>query len=151
MISSSSLVLTPRQVEKLMISRGQKFTDTKGERQFAEYQQSRVMRLVQNVTLQFYDGVALRFFDFQCDFLKQRYPEMTFNPLYVGSYDTDFEIDGKGHKEKNDAWKDSLKVAAGLKVIHIPEPVTKEEHWGYLDKKISKALDSEEMVHHIAG
>jgi hypothetical protein len=148
--------LTPHQVSKLMIQRANKKTNTKGEQQFDDYQQSRILNLAhgangEGVTLSFYDELALKYFDFQCDFLRYRFPGMSFAIGYIGAYECDFEIDGKGHKDKWDSWKDALKVAAGVKVIHIPEAVTVEEHWAYLDKELDKALKSKEMVHYIAG
>ena len=146
--------MTPHQTKLLMIQRANKKFNTKGERQFDEYQQSRVMGLYhgargEGLNLSFYDEVVVKYFEFQCDFLRPRYPGLAFSTSYLGSYDVDFEVDGKGHKEKWDEWKDALKAKAGLKVIHIPEAVTKEAHWPYLDKQIQKALDSKEMVHHV--
>jgi hypothetical protein len=144
--------MTPRQVEKLMISRANKKTDTKAERQFAIYLDSRLIAHAHDISLRFYDMEALKFYTFQCDFLRYRYAEpMKKVREWVGNYDVDFEVDGKGHKEKNDPWKDALKSADGIKVIHIPEPITAEKHWTYLDKELQKAFDSKEMIHHIAA
>jgi hypothetical protein len=149
--------LTPNSVKKMMIARADKKSNTKGERQFDDYQESRLLSLRhghagEGTVLSFYDQMEAKFFDFQCDFLRIRYgPEVPYIIDNVHAYDVDFEIDGKGHKEKWDAWKDALKVAAGLRVIHVPEEITVEEHWPYLDKQIDKALKAKEMVHYIAG
>lgn len=155
--------MTPRQVSQLMIDRANKKFDTKGERQFDEYQQSRVMNLRhghagEGTTLKFYDQVSCKFFDFQLDFLTLRYPGMSYNIDALSSYTEDFEVDGKGHKTKWDPWKDDLKATAGLVVFHIPEAITKEEHWPYLDKQIQKCRegkcrceDKKKGIHYIAG
>jgi hypothetical protein len=152
-----------------MIERANKTFNTKGERQFDSYQESRIMNLVhgqngEGVTLAFYDEVALKYFSFQMDFvqLKQSPFENAGVVIAVSgidSIDTDYEIDGKGHKEKWDSWKDLLKVKAGIKrVVHIPEAVTKEEHWSYLDKEIERCRQGkcrcenrDKGIHYIAG
>lgn len=143
--------MTPNQVRNLMIERANKLTGTKGERQFEDYQQSRVMGLLSDKSLSFYDQLSQKYFSFQLDFVRLRYPTLNMNLSYVGTFDVDFEIDGKGHKEKWDSWKDGLKAEADIKVIHIPDAVTKEEYWPYLDKQLTRALAHKEMVHYIAA
>ena len=129
--------MTKRQVERLMISRQGKTWNTAPERNFDEYQQSRGLGLIMNKTLPFVaeNRVGqLQRYDFQCDFLMP--DDKTFT--------VDFEIDGKGHKEKNDPWKDTVKNSRGLKVIHIDGELTKKKWWGELDRAINAALLSKE-------
>lgn len=142
--------MTPRQTEKLMIKRASKLSHTIGECLFNDFQEAHHMGLLWDVSLNFYDIKNLKYFRFQCDFLRpSNRPE---NPLRVwNGYDVDFEIDGKGHKCKNDNWKDLLKNQDGLKVIHIPDEIVVPKFWDYLDQELGKALMGSEMVVHIAA
>ncbi|MDE1854619.1 MAG: hypothetical protein KGI38_12865 [Thaumarchaeota archaeon] len=129
--------MTKRQVEKLMISRQGKAWNTEPERNFDLYQKSRGLNLIMNRSLPFVaenrEGVNQRY-DFQCDFLRPT----------DESFDIDFEVDGRGHKEKNDPWKDAVKNRSGLKVIHIDGELTKKKWWDELDRAISRAILSKE-------
>lgn len=86
---------------------------------------------------------------FQIDFGKIR--------LNVGNgirghpIEEDFEIDGKGHKDKPDKWKDAIKNSEGTRGIHVPGEVTEEEHWSYLDMEIAKARASPSMTYYVDG
>lgn len=130
--------MTKRQVERLMIDRANKIWDTEPERNFAEYCRSREILVVQNKTLPFVapnrQGTLQRY-DFQCDFLR---------PSRQTTYDIDFEIDGKGHKDKNDEWKDGVKNRSGLKVIHIDGELVKKKWWVELDKTLNAAILSKD-------
>lgn len=125
--------MTKRQVEKLMISRQGKIWNTKPEQLFNEYQLSRGLNLVQNHTLPFVaenrQGLPQQY-DFQCDFLRPT----------DSHFDVDYEIDGRGHKEKNDPWKDEVKAKAGLRVIHVPGVLCEKKWWPYLDRQLPMAL-----------
>ena len=136
--------MTKRAVEKLMITRQGKAWNTEPERNFDDYQRDRGLGLVMNRSLPFAaenrEGVMQRY-DFQCDFLR---PTDT-------TFDIDFEVDGKGHKEKNDYWKDKVKNRAGLKVIHIDGELTKRKWWPELDRAINAALLSKEPTVRIAA
>lgn len=137
--------MTPSQTKRYMISRANKYTNTKGETQFNEYQLSRSMKLRHDVRLSFFDPRA-QMFTFQCDFLLAN---CTFPTEVSSCYSVDFEIDGKGHKTKWDDWKDTLKVKAGLTVVHIPEPITASRYWYYLDAQIRQALFGTEKVFYV--
>lgn len=129
-------------VKKLMISRAGKTWNTRPERLFDEYQRSRGLGLVQHRTLPFVAenrAGRLQRFDFQCDFLRP----VDSQPF---GFDIDFEVDGKGHSDKNDPWKDGVKNGQGLKVIHIPGDICHRRFWGYLDEQISRAILSSEAI-----
>ncbi len=141
--------VTPRALQREMIKRNSKqgvIWET--ERRFNEYAESRVMCLQWDMygtrTLPFIapnrKGVLTRY-DFQLDFLHPTFP-------HGNSYDEDWEIDGKGHKDKNDAWKDEIKNKAGIRVYHVPGELTAERYWPDLDKKITAArLEKAGTVH----
>lgn len=114
---------------------------SKAEVLFNDYQESRGLGLIWGKTLPFYDYENKSSWNFECDFL---------NPTDSGSFDIDFEIDGEHyHRTKvvngiqvsagTDAWKDAVKNANGLKVIHIPAPIVEKKFWSYLDEMIPKA------------
>ena len=117
-----------------MIDRLGRTWNTRPERQFDDYQRSRGLGLVQNVILPFVSENRvgrLQRWDFQLDFAR---------PLDAGGYDVDFEVDGQGHNDHNDFWKDNVKNQRGLKVIHIPGILTGKKWWPYLDSQLPKAL-----------
>jgi hypothetical protein len=137
--------MTKRQTERYMISRAGKIWNTEPEQRFNEYQLSRGLNLVQNKTLPFVAenrAGQLQRYDFQCDFLR---------PMEPTGFDIDFEVDGKGHKEKNDPWKDAVKNKAGLKVIHVPGEFTKRKWWAELDKALNAALLSKDATVNLAA
>ena len=128
-----------KRIQGLMIDRANKTWDTDPERNFAEYCKSREILVVQNKTLPFVApnrAERLQRYDFQCDFLRPA--------IHGTTYDIDFEIDGKGHKDKNDDWKDSVKNRSGLKVIHIDGELVKKKWWGELDRALNAAILSKE-------
>ena len=138
------MTLTRRMLTRAMIARNGKTWNTRPERRFNEYQVSRGLGLVQNVSLLFTDidmeGARIGY-DFQLDFARPT----------DHTYDIDFEIDGKGHKDKADRWKDGVKNRQGLKVIHIPGVLTERKWWAYLDKALNAAMLSSDATVYIAA
>ena len=122
--------LTPKMLGKMMVMRNGKKWNTKPERLFNEYQESRGMGLVQNVSLPF--AGQHETLTFQLDFARPT----------DHTYDIDFEIDGKGHKDKWDRWKDEIKNRQGLKVIHIPGVLCEKKWWQVLDEQLPQAMIS---------
>src|SRR2546426_11486022 len=144
--------LTPRMMKAAMIQKAAKSSHTAPERAFNAYQESRGMNLLWDKLLEFvtYDPDYFPI-TFQCDFVH-------FNGISLKDehYDIDYEIDGEkfhssGRQKRKDDWKDKIKARAGIKVIHIPAAVTAKRYWPYLDAEIKKALESKEMIIHIAG
>jgi hypothetical protein len=144
--------LTKPMLRQAMIDRNGKKWNTRPERLFNEYQISRCLGLIQNVNV----GMVAKdrdgrenCFVFQLDFARpkdrDRYAATGFHDLDAG-YDVDYETDGDGHKAKNDAWKDEVKNAHGLKVLHIPGWLCEKKWWGNLDAAIPKALASGKMA-----
>lgn len=131
-------------MQRMMISRYGKAYNTAPERRFDDYQRSRNLGLVMNHTLPFvaenHQGVPQRY-DFQMDFLRPIKLSAT-----GATWDVDLEIDGKGHKEKNDEWKDTMKASHGLKTIHIPGILTEKKYWWVLDRDLPNALLSKDSV-----
>ena len=121
--------LTSKKVLKAaMIARANKKVDTKPERQFKAYAESRKMELIQDVK------VVCGGFDFQLDFAHSAYH----------TFDYEIEIDGpyhdSGRQLAKSLWKDALKNRQGLKVVHIPAILTNKKWWPYLDQMLPKAL-----------
>ncbi|MDE3215963.1 MAG: hypothetical protein KGO03_06165 [Gemmatimonadota bacterium] len=61
------------------------------------------------------------------------------------TYDVNYEVDGNHYhgsdiQHGKDMWKDGLKNAQGLKVVHIPAILTERKWWRYLDAQLPKAL-----------
>ena len=139
--------MTPRQIQKTLIQLADKKVGTRGERQFKAYAESRVMNLKQDVSINFFD-ISGNKFTFQLDFVDARHIS---DDICPGCIKVDYEVDGLGHKTKWDAWKDEIKSQSHVKVIHIPEAVTVEKWWSYLDVQLGEALRSEEMIHYIAA
>jgi hypothetical protein len=133
------MTLSPHMLAKAMIDRAGKKWNTVPERNFNQYQISRGLGLMmnQNVSLLAVNRMGiLQAFDFQCDFLRPKdfasYARTGYHDPAKG-FDRDYEIDGAGHSEKNDPWKDSVKVAHGITPIHIPGSLTKPHYWPVLD------------------
>ena len=139
-----AMTLTRRMLTRAMIARNGKTWNTRRERRFNDYKISRGLGLVQNVSLPFVDvdleGARIRY-DFQLDFARPS----------DSTYDIDFEIDGKGHKDKTDHWKDGVKNKQGLKVIHIPGVLTEKKWWAYLDNALNAAMLSTDATVNIAA
>lgn len=132
--------MTPKQLQSMMIKRRSKAFDTKGERDFAEFAKKKGFYFIQNVKEFFPNTEHGPDFEFQMDFVRK------------GRFDLvelDIEIDGKGHKEKWDYWKDAIKNQNHVKVIHIGAELCKRKYWDYLEKELQKALASESMVVYI--
>jgi hypothetical protein len=148
-------MLTPNQLRQAMITKAGKRWNTTPERRFNEYQISRHLSIMQNQTVTF-DAIARDGgpfpATFQLDFARPRdwdcYSRTGFHDEKAG-FSVDYEIDGEGHKDKNDPWKDSIKNANGLKVIHIPGWLCHKDYWGNLDCAIPKALASKKMTIHL--
>jgi hypothetical protein len=126
-------VLSKKQLSKYMITKRGLVVGTRPERLFNEFQLDRGLGLVWNVTLPF-SGGGMRY-DFQLDFAR---------PTESG-FDVDFEVDGKAfhsseRQMRKDAWKDRVKNAQGMKVIHIPAILCEKVWWDYLDRAIARAL-----------
>jgi hypothetical protein len=149
--------LTPKMLRGAMIDKAGKKWDTKPERLFAEYARLRGMGLLQNQTVS-YQALNRRgfmqTFDFQLDFARPRdWQRYAITGLHLASepFEIDFEVDGEGHNFKNDKWKDEVKTANGLKVVHIPGGVCEKKYWEYLDKAIPLALENPDPVVKIVG
>ncbi|MDE1824366.1 MAG: hypothetical protein KGH74_03635 [Candidatus Micrarchaeota archaeon] len=111
--------------------------NTRPEQNFNSYQVSRGMGLVQNVKLPFTDLEKHHGYTFQLDFAHPN----------DHTYDVDYEVDGSHYHGSDrqlakDEWKDRLKNAQGLKVIHVPAVLTEKKWWAYLDEWLPKALVS---------
>lgn len=134
--------MTPKQLQKHMIKRNNKSAYTKPEMDFAAFAKEKGFDLAQNAIVAFL--VEGKRFDFQMDFVKR-------HGFKFWEIQVDIEIDGKGHKAKWDHWKDEIKAANGIKVIHVPGELTKKNWWFYLNSQLKKALESKEMVIYIDG
>ena len=93
-----------------------------------------------------------RAFTFQLDFARpldwESYRVTGFSNC-GNKYDLDVEVDGRDYhssdiQRRKDNWKDGIKVAHGLKVIHIPAEICERKWWDYLDSEYTKALESVE-------
>lgn len=130
--------MTPKQLQNAMIKRNNKSAYTKPEQAFVEFCKENAFYYHQNLKEKFFHNCE--WFDFQMDFVRlNEYAQI----------DLDIEIDGKGHKEKWDHWKDEIKAANGIKVIHIGAELTKKHWWFYLNLKLKEALASSDMVVYI--
>jgi hypothetical protein len=131
--------MTPAMLKSYMIAKQGKSVGTRPETLFDQFQRSRGLGLVMNVSLPFHDAGAR--YDFQLDFASS-------------ALDVDYEIDGKefhssDRQVRKDAWKDGVKNAHGLKVVHVPAILTERHWWEYLEREIRRALASEERTVYI--
>lgn len=155
--------LTPTQVRNLMIGRALERQRALGlhsrpERLFNDFQLSRNMALLWDRTVDVYDPEEKRGYSYQLDFVEPRPGLVLWDEVRKpDSYVVNFQIDGwKFHHTptqlSRDKWEDEVKFANGLKkVIHIPEAITKPQHWAYLEAKIATARQSDKRAEYIPG
>jgi hypothetical protein len=130
-----------------VVERDGKRWNTKPERLFNDYQRSRELGLIQNVTLTFpVVGVSAKTaVRFQLDFARpvdyEVYAATGFHDPNA-KFDVDFEIDGSGHFRPADPWKDKIKNLAGMRVVHVDGRLCEKKQWERLDSELGGAIAS---------
>ena len=153
-------VMTPRMLERKFIDRAGRMVNTQPERDFQAFVDAHSLPYKMNEARQFMArdrrGV-LRTFNFQLDFVEFADPEV-FREWKVTGFvrsdarvKTDFEVDGKGHKDSSDPWKDAAKNAAGVKVVHIPSFMCRRRMWTGLLESLRTALRQPELTVYLDG
>ena len=146
---------TPRMIQRAMIDRNGKTFNTSCEREFQAFVDLHDLPFKQNESRDFMARDRQeepRIFTFQLDFVEFADPEVfrTYKAtgyLPVGAtVKTDYEVDGKDHKDSSDPWKDRAKNAAGVKVIHIPGFLCRKKMWPALFESLRAARASPHMT-----
>ena len=124
--------------------------NTKPERLFNDYQRSRKLGLIQNVTLTFplAGAGAKTAVRFQLDFARpmdhEIYAATGFHDPNA-KFDVDFEIDGSGHFKPADPWKDKIKNLSGMRVVHVDGRLCEKKQWETLDSELKSAITSDRL------
>jgi hypothetical protein len=144
---------SPRTLERKFIDKAGKMVNTAPERDFQAYIDAHDLPYKMNETRPFTardrKGV-LRSYDFQLDFVEFMDLNVFLAWRITGYVDhrakvkTDLEVDGKGHKDSSDPWKDAAKNLAGLKVIHIPSYLCRTKMWPDLTTALQIAFKQRE-------
>lgn len=126
---------TPRMIERAMIDRAGKKFNTAVERGFQAFTDLYGLPFKMNESRDFQAlnrRGQMQTYSFQMDFVEfldlsvfQTWKVTRHLPPNA-PVKTDLEVDGDGHVDKNDPWKDAVKNRYGIRVIHTP---------GYLCKK----------------
>ena len=139
-----------------VVERDGKKWNTKPERLFNDYQRSRKLGLIQNVTLAFpVAGVSAKAtVRFQLDFARpvdhEVYAATGFHDPNA-KFDVDFEIDGSGHFRPADPWKDKIKNLAGMRVVHVDGRLCEKKQWDTLDSELNGAIASGRLRRYITS
>lgn len=133
--------LSPRMIRSAIIDRYGKKFNTSIERQFQDFAEANSLPYKMNESRDFLAENRrgeLQVFSFQLDFVEFAEPGV-FATWKVTGYlptnvavKTDIEVDGEGHKDQNDPWKDRIKNRYGIRVIHVPGYLCRPKQWPVL-------------------
>lgn len=148
-------VLSKKVLAKAMIDRRGKTFNTAPERNFQAFVDFYHLPYKMNESRDFWAenrrGVRA-LYSFQMDFVEFADPSVFTTWKVTGhvpanaTIKEDVEIDGDGHSEKNDPWKDGVKNRENIKVIHVPGSMTRRKMWPKLLDFIREARASSDMT-----